>query len=112
MESCVKYQTHRFAGHCFHAGFDSENVCGHMQRREFCISAADFHDLIRKKNGFIEVLRTVDNTVSDSIDLIHRTDRTVLRIDQSFQYQLDGNFMIGHVFFNDSLTLGRLMLQV
>ena len=82
-----------------------------MQRCEFDILLATVEYVFGNQHRSIVVFRTVNNTVTDGGNLIHRFYHTAVISGQSVQNHLNGFFMVGHLFFKDKFFTVRLVRQ-
>ena len=71
VESGVEHGDHGNIAHDGLAGVDAGDVCGVMERSKGSAFLKRRHDRIVNLNGAGKLLSAVDNTVTDSVDLLH-----------------------------------------
>ena len=77
MEGGVEYADHGNVAHDLTAGIDAGDVCGVVQGSEGSAFLEGCHDLVGDKHGGSELLAAVNDTVTDSVDLLHGGHDTV-----------------------------------
>ena len=78
MESGVENCDHGDIAHDITAGIDADDVCGIVQRSKWSALLKSLHDLVGDENGGSKLLAAVNDTVTDSVDLLHGADDAVL----------------------------------
>ena len=68
-----------------------------MKRSEVIAELQLLNNLIGYKCGLEEVGAAVDNSVSDSTDLVHALDAAVLVAHKSLDYSLHSKLVVGHI---------------
>ena len=97
MESGVKYENLGLVGHSRGTACDTHKVRGCVKRSEVIAELQLLNNLVGYKCGLKEVGAAMDNSVSDSTDLVHALDAAVLVAHKSLDYSLHSKLVVGHI---------------
>ena len=78
MESGVENCDHGDIAHDITAGIDADDVCGIVQGGKGGALLESLHDLVCDEDGGSKLLTAVNDTVADSVNLLHGADNAVL----------------------------------
>ena len=95
MECGIKYKNLRGVGHNLKATLNALNMCTGVQGSQIAAKLKLFHNILGQQHGFREECATVDDSVTDSLDLVHALDTAVIGIKKSLYNTLHGNRVVG-----------------
>ena len=97
MESCIEYCYHWSVWHYRLASFDTHNVCWVVEWCQFAVSFADCQNFVVYQNAFCKVFGTVNYTVTNCRNFVHRFDNATFWANECIQNHFDCNFVVWHI---------------
>ena len=111
MECCVKHKHLRGIGHCSSTTLYAHNMCRGVKGRVCYTLLKNRHYLVTNENRACEIGTSVDNAVTDRLNLINRADTSNLFVKKSIYNKLCCRRVVNESGFKDVLFLSACFVN-